>query len=63
VKSIGKVSYAVKKRYQDKTYKRIVAVVRKEKAAVFESKLKKQGNTQSGWINQKIDEYIEEDEK
>jgi hypothetical protein len=47
-------------KYQKKTYRVVTVRIRKEKAERWIEKLHQDGKTQNGFVNQKIDEYLEE---
>jgi hypothetical protein len=55
---MGKTSSAVHNRYKAKTYKRIIVEVKKDIAAAFDEKIKREGTTKAGWIKERIDEYL-----
>jgi metal-responsive CopG/Arc/MetJ family transcriptional regulator len=56
--TIGKTSSAVHNRYRDKAYKRLEIAIKKDVAEAFELKIRQDGKTRSGWIKEKIDEYL-----
>ena len=55
---MSKVSYEVQKRYRDKALRRITIDLPKELSEQWENKLKSEGVTKSGFINQSIAEYL-----
>lgn len=59
-KSIGKTSYEVRKRYEDKTYKMIAARVPIDLAERFRLVTNKRGDSQAKIIKDAIENYLKE---
>ena len=58
--SIGKVSYEVKKRYEDKTYKMIAARIPIDLAEKFRKVTSQRGDSQAQIIKEAIEKYLQE---
>ena len=61
--SIGKTSYEVRKRYEDKTYKMIAARVPIDLAERFRLVTNERGDSQAKIIKDAIENYLKEAEK
>lgn len=55
---LGKTSTASKRKYNEKTYERIALVVPKGKKEIIKSAAEKEGKSLNGFINEAIDEKI-----
>ena len=56
---MGKVSYEVRKRYQDKTYKAITARIPIDLAEKFRKVTSQNGDSQAQIIKKAIEEYLQ----
>jgi metal-responsive CopG/Arc/MetJ family transcriptional regulator len=63
VVTIGKTSSAVHNKYRAKAYKQFNLALKKDLSAAWEERLKQDGKTRSGWIKEKIDEYLNENKR
>ena len=57
---MGKTSWQVKQRYNQKNYTRVVADIPKELATVFKEKCKREQVSQAQVIKKAIEEFIKE---
>lgn len=60
--SIGKTSYEVKKRYEDKVYTMIAARIPKDLAEQFRTLTAERGDSQAAIIKKAIEEYLKNNE-